>query len=415
MYPTELAEARPNKLPLAMLLLASAISQIGDAMAMVALPWFVLQTTGSAALTGLAGAVTVLPAFLAGIFGGVLVDRLGYRRSSIIADLVSGLAIAGIPLLHQTGGLSFWGLLSLIFLGSLLAVPHLTACRSMLPELAMLAGVRRERANAAFESLQHLSFLVGPPLAGVLIAFVDAPGVLLIDASTFAASALLVALAVPGQRAARAPAAWRYREELLAGLRFLRRDHLLMVIAVSLALTNFLGNALFTVVLPVYTTMISGRATDLGLMVAAEGAGALIGIALYGAIGHRLPRRLVWVAGYLAFALMLWVLTLRPPVTVVVAALLASGIVGGPLNPLSVTVRQERIPAELRGRVFSTFSAIAMVSAPFGIALAGLLIEQRGLPWTLLIWAGCYTIVSVGMLFVPALRELDVQPGVAQS
>src|SRR5262245_40311036 len=139
MYPTEIVETQPNRLPLGVLLAASAVSQIGDAMAMVALPWFVLQTTGSAALTGLAGAVTVLPAFLAGIFGGVLVDRLGYRRSSILADLVSGMAIACIPLLYQTVGLGFGALLSLIFLGSLLAVPHLTACRAMLPELADLA------------------------------------------------------------------------------------------------------------------------------------------------------------------------------------------------------------------------------------------------------------------------------------
>jgi MFS family permease len=406
---TELVEARPKRLSLAVLLLASAISQIGDAMAMVALPWFVLQTTGSAALTGLAGAVTVLPAFLAGIFGGVLVDRLGYRRSSILADVVSGLAIACIPLLHQTIGLSFGGLLSLIFLGSLLAVPHLTACRSMLPELAALAGVRRERANAMFESLQHLSFLLGPPLAGVLIAFVDAPGVLWIDAITFGVSALLVAVFLPGLRAAPAPTTWRYREELLAGLRFLRGDRLLVAVAASLAITNFLGNALFTVVLPVYTTIMSGRATDLGLMVAAEGGGALVGIALYGTVGHRLPRRMVWIAGYLVFAMMLWVITPTPPIPIVIAALFVSGIVSGPLNPLSVTIRQERIPVELRGRVFSTFSAIAMVSAPFGIALAGVLTEQRGLPFTLLALASCYTIVSVGMWFVPALREMDVR------
>ncbi len=74
-----------------------------------------------------------------------------------------------------------------------------------------------------------------------------------------------------------------------------------------------------------------------------------------------------------------------------------------------MTVRQERTPAELRGRVFSTFSAIAMVSAPFGIALAGLLTEQRGLPWMMLVWAGCYTVVCVGMWFVPALRGMDVR------
>jgi MFS family permease len=128
-------------------------------------------------------------------------------------------------------------------------------------------------------------------------------------------------------------------------------------------------------------------------------------------VEYHLSRRMVWIAGYLAFAAMLWVITLTPPVPVLIAVLFVSGIVGGPLNPLSVTVRQERIPAELRGRIFSTFSAIAMVSAPFGTALAGLLTEQRGLPLTLLALAGSYTVVSLGMWFVPALHELDVRSG----
>ncbi len=399
-----------------MLLVASAISLIGDAMAMVALPWFVLQTTGSAALTGLAGCGHGA----AGLSGRDLWRRAGGpaglpaqqhpRRSGERAGDRRHPAAAPDGRLELRGPVVLD--LSWLAAGG--------AASDGLPLDAAGAGGCWPACGAsgrtrAFESLQHLSFLLGPPLAGVLIAFLDAPGVLLIDASTFAVSALLVALAVPSLRAAQAPAAWRYREELLAGLRFLRRDHLLMAIAVSLALTNFFGNALFTVVLPVYTTLVAGRATDLGLMVAAEGAGALIGIALYGAFGHRLPRRLVWIVGYLAFAVMLWVLTLTPPIPVVVAALLVSGIVSGPINPLSVTVRQERIPIELRGRVFSTFSAIAMVSAPFGIALAGLLTEQRGLPWTLLVWAGCYTIVCVGMWFVPALREMDARPGVAPS
>ncbi|MCG8351450.1 MAG: MFS transporter, partial [Chloroflexales bacterium] len=303
-----------NKRPLLVLLMASAISQIGDAMALVALPWFVLQTTGSPALMGFAGAVTVLPAFLSGIFGGVLVDRLGAWQTSLLSDGVSACAIAAIPLLYAIVGLPFWGLLALIFLGSLLAAPSLTAGRSILPSLASLADMRRERANAAFESLQHLSFLVGPPLAGLLIAVVGAVGVLWIDAATFAISALLVGVGVPRGAAPPASGPWNYRAEFLTGLQFLRRDQLLVAIAVSLALTNFLGNSLFSVVLPVYTTTISGRAFDLGMMVAAEGAGALLGIGLYGMFGYRFSRRLVWCVGFLAFALMLWVLALMPPI-----------------------------------------------------------------------------------------------------
>jgi MFS family permease len=400
---------QPRRLSLAALLVASAISQIGDAMALVALPWFVLQSTGSPTLTGIAGAATVLPAFLAGIFGGALIDRVGYRRTSIIADIVSGLAIASIPLLHTSIGLSFPLLIVLILLGSLLAVPSLSACRSLLPELAAMAQMPRERANAAFESLQYLSFLLGPPLAGLLIVATDAATVLWVDAITFAIAALLVSIAIPGSPPAAPAAARNYGHEIMAGLAFLWNDRLLRALALSLAITNFLGNTLFTVVMPVYIATIGARASDLGALIAAQGGGSLIGSLLYGAFGHRLPRRPLWLIAYMAFAALLWVLVFMPPVSVALTAFLLTGILGGPVNPLSVTVRQERIPLALRGRVFSSFSAIAMVSSPFGIALAGVAIERSGLLTTIFGLACCYSCASFAMLFVPALHQMDVR------
>ncbi|MCG8349158.1 MAG: MFS transporter, partial [Chloroflexales bacterium] len=145
----------------------------------------------------------------------------------------------------------------------------------------------------------------------------------------------------------------------------------------------------------------------------AEGAGALLGIGLYGMFGYRFSRRLVWCVGFLAFALMLWVLALMPPILVVVGAIFLSGIIGGPLTPLSVTIRQERIPPELRGRVFSTFSAIAMAASPFGIIAAGVLTEWHGLPVTLVVLASCYTLVCVGMCFLPVLRQME-RPVIAE-
>src|SRR5262245_56487269 len=186
-----------DRLPIFALLAANTISLAGSALTMIALPWFVLQTTGSAAMTGLAGFFVALPGFVAGIFGGTLVDRLGYKRVSIVADLVSGIAIALIPLLFITVGLAFWQLLALIFLGSLLEIPGVTARRALLPELAAMASVRLERVNGAFEAIQHLALLLGPPLAGILIVWLGASNVLWIDAATFAASAAIVTLAIP--------------------------------------------------------------------------------------------------------------------------------------------------------------------------------------------------------------------------
>lgn len=400
--------------PVIALLAAGSISRIGDTLSYVALPWFVLQTTGSPAQAGLVGFATFLPGFAAGILGGTLVDRWGFKRVSVVADVVSGAGVAAIPLLHHTVGLAFWQLLALVFLGALLDVPGLTARRSLLPELVDRAGMRLEPVNAAFESITNLASLVGPPIAGLLIAALGASNVLWVDAATFLVSALLVAVVVPRPSPpADAPAQGAYLAELLAGLRFIRRDRLLFPMAITLALTNGFASSLVAVVLPVYVEDAFGEATDLGLMIAAGGAGALVGAALYGSFGHRLPRTGLWLGSFLLAPVEFWVLTLSPALPVLVIALALAGVAMGPINPLMVTIRHERSPIHLRGRVFSTYAAIAMAVQPLGVVAAGYLIEGVGLRPTVLLIAFGLQMVAVAMLFVPAFRAMERPPAIA--
>jgi len=208
------------RLPLLALLGANAISLVGSQLTSLAIPWFVLQLTGSATKTGLTAFVNTLPAVLAGFFGGTLVDRLGYKRASVAADLLSGVSIALVPLLLRTGGLAFWQLLVLVFLRALLDTPGATARRSLLPDLAVLAGWRLERVNAAAQAIGNLAGLLGPPLAGLLIVTLGSSTALWVDAASFVASAAIVAAALP--RGAPAPHAARtagqYVRELGAGL-----------------------------------------------------------------------------------------------------------------------------------------------------------------------------------------------------
>src|SRR4051794_26415121 len=112
-----------RRVPIIALLAANAISMVGNSLGIVAIPWFVLETTGSAARTGVVAFATVLPTVLAAILGGALVDRVGNKRISVIADLVSAGTVACIPLLHHTVGIAFWQLVLLVFLGALLDAP----------------------------------------------------------------------------------------------------------------------------------------------------------------------------------------------------------------------------------------------------------------------------------------------------
>jgi MFS family permease len=109
------------------LLAANAVSETGNVLVFVAIPWFVLQTTGSAARTGLTGAAFLLAAVVDGVFGEPVVDRVGFKRSSIIADLTGAVTVALLPLLYHTLGLLFWQLLVLVFIGGFLDTPGHTA------------------------------------------------------------------------------------------------------------------------------------------------------------------------------------------------------------------------------------------------------------------------------------------------
>ncbi len=176
--PATKAPATRRRLPVAALLAANTVSLAGNALTAIAIPWFVLETTGSAARVGLVGFSAAVPAVLAAFFGGAIVDRLGFKQSSVVSDLLSGVTVALIPLLHQTVGLPFAGLLGLVFLGALLDAPGVTARQALFPDLVALAGIRLEGANAAYQTVHRLSQLLGPALAGVLIALLGASNVL---------------------------------------------------------------------------------------------------------------------------------------------------------------------------------------------------------------------------------------------
>lgn len=398
-----------NRLPVYALMGANAVSLVGNQLSSLAIPWFVLVTTGSATKTGLVAFCTILPTVIAALLGGALVDRLGAKRMSVVADLLSGITVAVIPLLYATVGLAFWQLLVLVFLGALLDAPGDTARSALFPDLATAAGLRLERANASYQAVQRFSQLLGPPLAGILIAWIGTTNVLWLDAATFAVSAVAVAAVIPNLTVARDGAS-RYRDEVREGWDFLRHDRLLRALVATVALTNLLDAALSAVVMPVYVERRFGDARDLGYIRAGFGAAAFASSLLFGAIGHRLPRRGAYVGAFILAAVPLWALVPLPPLAVAIASRIVTGIGAGPLNPILSTIFQERVPPELRGRVFGATTAAVLVAAPGGVLLAGYALEAFGLRTVLAVIAAVYLLVTMSMLLAPSLRDMGPRP-----
>lgn len=394
--------------PLVALIAADNISRVGNTITSIAIPWLVLTTTGSAALTGLAVFANALPVVISLLFGGVIADRYSYRRVSIVGDLASGATVAIIPLLDHTIGLAFWQLLVLVFLGTLLDIPAEVARMSALPELAAQAGLRIERATALSESALTIVSLAAPALAGVLIAVFGASNVLIIDALTFALAASIVARLLPYRppRASAGNEQRGYVAEFRQGLRFIRHERLLFPLVVFFAAINLAIGPIETVFVPVYAKEVFGSSVALGLMAAANGGGALAGTLLFGAIGHRLSRRAVFFVGFACVPATLAALAFTPALPLTLAVLVGLGFGLGLANVLEYTIYFERIPAGMRARVLGLTGAIGWGSVPLGRLAGGFLVERFGLTATLAGVALVSLPLPLLLLVVPAFRSM---------
>jgi MFS family permease len=395
-----------HRVPVVALLTAQSISEVGNRITALAIPWFVFVTTGSAAKTGVIAFAGLLPVVIASILGGALVDRVGNKQMSIIADVLSGVTVATVPLLYLTVGLEFWELFLLVFLGGILDSPGSTARMALVPNLAERAGMSLERVNSASQAITSSSLLVGPAIAGGLIALIGTSKVLWVDAASFAISAAVVAALVPRTQPV-VTERGHYFEDVFAGLRFLKEDRLLRTILIAAASTNFLDTPLFSVVLPVFANEKFGHASDLGLMLAGMGAGSLAGALLFGSVGARFPKRPQLVAFFVVFGLPLFVLAFSPPLGVAIGVMALVGLATGGINPLAITAIQERTPAEMLARVFGGVIAAALIAAPLGALLGGVGVEAFGVTKVIILIGALIFAVGVWLGLQPALTELD--------
>jgi MFS family permease len=361
--------------PLIALLTAQAVSSLGSQMTFLALPWFVLVTTGSAAKMSIVLAVEILPVALLGIPSGALIARLGARKTMIVGDAARAPLMLAIPLLHEAGALTFPLLLVFVFALGCFMAPYFSAQRLILPELVGDDERTVGQANAIVEGTQRATALLGPSLAGILIATIGATNVLYVDAATYLVSFLILATLVPR----RPPVAESEDARgLLAGIRFLFQDHLLRVLAVTALFLNMFGQML-AASLPVLAFEEFDESSKVaGAFFAAFGAGALIGAILAVKLVPRFdPIRLGAVA-LVALTVPIPLLGLPLPAAAVVVVLFTSSIFGPLVNAPLIGVLTMRTPEALRPKVMTGVLTMALLAGPVGLVVVGPLLASWG-------------------------------------
>ncbi|MGW1913252.1 MFS transporter [Streptomyces sp. NPDC002076] len=416
------ADGTPGKRslrPLGGVLAAMAVSLTGTRISAVALPWFVLVTTGSATQTGLVAFCEMAPYVVVKAFTGPLVDRIGPRIVSWTTDLASATAAAAVPLLHALHLLSFPLLLALVAMIGAVRGPGDLAKEVMVPEAAECGRVPLERATGLSGVTERLASTVGPAAGGSLVALLGPLTGLVVNAGCFALGSLIIALALPrgtGHAVEEAPSQagetgsgyWRRFGE---GFAFLRSEPLLLTVIVMVGITNLLDAAFATVLMPVWAKESGNGPTAIGLTGSVMGAAAVGGSLIAAVAAHRLPRRAVFFTGFLlAGAPRFLILAADAPLGAVLAVFAISGFGSGFLNPVLGAILFERVPRRMLGRVNALGDSLAWAGIPLGGLLAGAAVASVGLVPVLLASGAAYFLTTNLTGLRPEWREMD-RPG----
>lgn len=388
------------------LLAAEIVSTTGGQMTWVALPWFVLLSTGSATKMTFVVAGEVVGIALLGLPGGRLLAKLGARRTMMVCDGARAPLMTVIPVLHWTGGLSFEILLAVSFALGAFTAPYFAAQKVIVPELLGEDEEQVTEASALFQAATRTTLLAGPALAGILIGILGATPVLLIDAATYLVSLGLVASFVPHR-----PPIEQEEEHrsLRAGFRFIGSDRLLRVWWPAFALGDAAWTAFFITVPVLVLSRFGDRPGVVGWLIASFGVGAVVGnVISFRLLTRRFQGLAVIAACAMGQAAPLWFLWLPLPAIALSALIFASGIANGLVNPSLHAITTLRVPPPLRPTVLATAMVGWAVINPLGLFVTGPVLDAFGTTPVLIGFAAMQTLM-MGVVATASARELGRQ------
>jgi len=381
------------------LLTADLLSTTGSEMTAVALPWFVLVSTGSPVRMGAVLAAEFAGIALLGIPGGRLAGALGMRSTMIASDLARSILIALIPVLYWAGELGLPVLLTVGFLIGGFFTAHQASQQSVLAAVSGGDELALTRVGGVLGAANETASFVGPALGGILVTVIGAASVLLLDAVSFLVSAALVFAATAGLRTSRVSRARLARTgethmRLFDGLRWLRTDKRLRRRIAGLAVAQIAFTALIATIPVAARSRYHAGASLAGWLLASYGAGSAVG-GLLSATARRTGGRIADL-GMVGLAVSLWPLVTPLPSAGVAACIAANGVCSGLVYPRLFAALTLQPPERLRSLVVASATTMLSVTGPIGFLAAGLLLGRAGsVTLAFLLVAGSATIGSV--------------------
>lgn len=352
-------------------------SSIGDSLSRVTLTWLVFEETKSAQALGILTIAYTAPILLGGFFAGPLLDRFSARRIMLIDNLIRGLVFSLIPILHFMERLELWHIYLFAAIYGFLMMISLAGGPTLIPSLVQKNQL--DTANA-METLSYtLSNVIGPPLAGLLIAWIGATNVVIFDALSY----FIFAFALLGISAQENKHTTGHQTKTSYGImdavRLILRDKVILSTTLMFMATN-VGLGALTVFLPIVSDRIAENSSEIfGALLGAMALGEVVSAGLAGSLNLKMNLGARIAIAQMLSGLSLLFLLMERTFWAVATGLFLFGFFSAPLTIWAQTLRMKIIPPDMRGRTFALLRTLMQGATPVGGALAGFLLPVIGM------------------------------------
>lgn len=392
-----------------------AVSMLGSGFGQIAMAWLVYDLTGSKLAMGTLFLLTMVPETLLRLLGAPLVDRFNRLYLLRAMDLIQMVLYAVPPLIALTGQLQLWHLYAFAVVAGLTRALHAPAYFALVPNIVPKESL--VRANSFAQSLTTGINMLGPILAGVLVATVGAMPALIIDSASYGLSALAMIIlpAALGDVERQANTGAGYLTQLTDGIKFYRTAPALLTVMMAVAASNFATSATNNMMVPFVREQLNGGADAVGWITSAMTGGVLLGGLLIGWLGEPKRRRIGLLLPGIVGGVAVVSLSLLGEGQVLPAMLLIglNGLQIGYFNPQNSALYQRMVPDNLRGRVMAVRLTLAWGIMPFASFLGSLVAEQTSLP-TMHLTFGLVPL-AVGLIFLRSRSLQALEPGAEAS
>lgn len=384
--------------------LGQAASGLGGTFAMFIMSWLVYEMTGSLLAMGSMWVSFMVPSLITQLWSGPYLDRWNRKTVMVVSEWMRVFAFLIPAVLYFTGSLEVWHLYLTTIIGGiaepLFRPSSMAYVAEILPKDKLLKG------NSILEGTMQIMMLIGPPLGGLMLQWFGAQTVL---------SALVICMAVAGCllmflpkfELVKGEKKETWLKQFVKGLQFYKVNRVLLYVGLLLMILNFCSGASQPMFLPFVTEILGGSPFQYGLFTSSFSIGMILASLWAGTSKEPKSRRLTMLGALLIGGVCMAILGLVELFALVVVVMAINGFCMILFNIHNSTLYQQRVPNEVRGRVFAVRIFLAQAGMPFGALFGGAFADAFGIQALFVLLGAIIIVVNAVALMLPVFKQLD--------